>query len=328
MRGNKFIERICKTLKSIKFRAIVLCICLSFILWSFITFGHYRQHEFRIPIQFENSMSPDDIYNTQDSVMIVRVDATGFYFLFNNGFKTNREVFHYDVSNLSINRAKGEIRLSSDILKASIAKKLDMEDVKMSIIPDTIHLTWQKKFSKTVPLVNKTKFECKPSYRMEKEPEFFFKEIRIEGEKRILDKIDTLYTKELLLSNINKDHINLIPLEINHQHQGLYFQTTNIPVRIDVEEVTENIAEIPIRIEKKGLNEDLDIKIYPSSVRVKYRLPIKDYKKVKPEDFYLYVVCDPNIHEHKKLTVKYTNIPHNVEILDITPRRLNYIILN
>ncbi len=326
MKGNKFVEKIHKTLKSIKFRAIVLCICLSFVLWSFITFSDYRQHEFRLPIQFENSMKPDDIYNTKDSVVIVKVNATGFYFLFKNGFKTQRETFRFDVSNLSINRAKGEIKLSSEFLNTPIAKALDMEDVKMSIYPDTIHLTWQKKFSKTVPLVNKTKFECKPSYRMQKEPEFFFEEIRIEGEKRILDKIDTLYTKKFTLSNIDKDHISLIPLEIKQQHQDLYFQTTNIPVKIDVEEVTENIVEVPIRIEKKGINEN--VKVYPSSVSVKYRLPIKDYKKVKPEEFYFYVVCDQDVQNHKKLTVKYSNIPHNVEILEINPRRLNYIILN
>ena len=49
---------------------------------------------------------------------------------------------------------------------------------------------------------------------------------------------------------------------------------------------------------------------------------------LKPEDFYFYVVCDKDVHNHKKLTVKYTNIPHNVEITDISPKRLNYIILN
>lgn len=326
MKENKFVKYMSKTLKSIKFRAIVLCICLSFVLWSFITFSDYRQHEFRIPIQFENSIKPDDIYNTKDSVVMVRINATGFYFLFKNGFKAQRESFRFDISNLSINMAKGETKLPSDLFKASIAKALNMEDAKMSIIPDTIHLTWQKKFLKTVPVVNKTKFECKPSYRMQKEPEFFYKEIRIEGEQRILEKIDTLYTKEFSLSNIDKDNISLIPLEINQQHQSLYFQTTNIPVRIDVEEVTENIIEIPVRIEKKGLNED--VKIYPSSVSVKYRLPIKDYKNVKSNNFYFYVVCDQDIHNHKKLTVKYTNIPHNVEILEINPKRLNYIILN
>lgn len=326
MRENKIIKKITKTLKSIKFRAIALCLCLSFILWGFITFSDFRQQEFRVPIRFENSIKPDDIYNTKDSVIMVKVNATGFYLLFKNGFKTNKEILNFDISNLPINRAKGEIKLPSDILKASIAKFLRMEDTKISLIPDTIHLTWQKKFSKTVPLVNKTKFECKSSYRMQKEPEFLFKEIRIEGEKHILDKIDTLYTQEISIMNINKNHVSLIPLEIKQYHQDLYFQTTNIPVKIEVEEVTENIEEIPIHIEKNGVDED--VKIYPSSVKVKYIVSIKDYKKIKPEDFYFYVVCDKDVHNHKKLTVKYTNIPHNVEITDISPKRLNYIILN
>ena len=165
MRENKIIKKITKTLKSIKFRAIALCLCLSFILWGFITFSDFRQQEFRVPIRFENSIKPDDIYNTKDSVIMVKVNATGFYLLFKNGFKTNKEILNFDISNLPINRAKGEIKLPSDILKASIAKFLRMEDTKISLIPDTIHLTWQKKFSKTVPLVNKTKFECKSSYR-------------------------------------------------------------------------------------------------------------------------------------------------------------------
>lgn len=326
MRENKPIKNITKTLKSIKFRAVALCICLSFVLWSFITFSDYRQHEFRLPIKFENSLNPDDIYNTKDSVVVVKVNATGFYFLFKNGFRPKGETLRFDVSNLSINRTKGEFKLSSELLKTTVAKAMDMEDVKMSIYPEVIHLTWQKKFSKTVPIVNKTKFECKPSFRMKKAPEFLLDEITIEGEKSVLDKIDTLYTKEFSLSNIDKDNISLIPLEIKQQHKALSFQTLNIPVRIDVEEVTENVVKVPIKIEKKGIKED--VKIYPSTVTVKYRIPIEDYKKVKPEDFYFYVVCDQDLHNHSKLTVKYTNIPLNVEILDISPRRLNYIILN
>ena len=58
---------------------------------------------------------------------------------------------------------------------------------------------------------------------MQKEPEFLFKEIRIEGEKHILDKIDTLYTQRISIMNINKNHVSLIPLEIKQYHQDLYF---------------------------------------------------------------------------------------------------------
>lgn len=326
MEENKIMSKISKILKNIRFRAIALCICLSFILWSFITFGDYRQHEFEVPIRFENSLKPDEIYHTKDSVVEVKVNATGFYFLFKNGFKARRETLDFDVNDLPLNRAKGEIRLSSNFLKAPIAKLLDMEDAKISLLPDTIYLKWQKKFSKQVPIVNRAKFDTKPSFRIEKEPEFLLKQIRIEGEKHILDKIDTIYTKTLSLSNINKTHIALIPLEINQQHQGVYFQTTNIPVKIKIEQVTERVVEVPIKIEKKGLEEN--VKVFPSTVSVKIRLPIKDFKKVVPEDFSFYVVCDKDMQNYKKLPVRYANIPENVEILEINPRRLNYIILN
>ncbi len=326
MAKNRFKTFILNFLKNTRFRAIGFCLTFSFLLWVFITFSDYRQHDFRIPIVFENSLKPDEIYNTRDSVIIVKVKATGFDFLFRSGFETKKEQLHFDINNLPIDVAKGEMKFASEFLKASVTESLGMEKLSVSILPDTIYLNWQKKYSKTIPVINRTVFECKPSYRMIKEPELIVNKVKVEGEKELLDNLDTLYTKAINIANIDKTHISLIPIEITQQYQGLYFQPTNIPIKIDVEEVTENVVELPVNIVRQGIEED--VKLFPSKAKVKYRLPIKDYKNVNPENFYIYVLCEEDIQNKKKLRVKYSNIPNNVEILDINPGRLDYIIVN
>ncbi|MBR5253658.1 MAG: hypothetical protein IKV46_01285 [Bacteroidales bacterium] len=326
MDNNSFASFFKNILKSNKFRAVCSCLFFSFILWLFISFSDYRQHDFEVPVQFENTTKPDEIYNVSDSIITVRVKATGFDFFFKSGFNSKKEVFHFDVNNISLNKSKGETKLSSNVLKPYITKFLGVEDLSVTLIPDTIILKWQKKYSKIVPVVNNTKFECKTSFRIEKEPQMFIDEVRIEGEKRVLDKIDTLYTKDIVVSNIDKNHISLIPIEIKQQYKGLYFQNTNIPIKIEVEQITENIVELPVNIVKEGIDEN--IKVFPSKVKVKYRLPIKDFKSINPESFFFYVLCGEDVVNKNKLRVKYSNIPDNVEIIDISPAKLNYLILN
>lgn len=327
MNKDKFGSKLRKLLSSSSFRAMSLCVFFSFLLWMFITFSDYRQHEFEIPIRFENSNKPDEIYFTRDSVVVVKVEATGFAFLFKSGFTTKKEKINFDINNLPINKSKGEMKFSSDFLKAPVAKSLGMEGFDISILPDTILLKWQKKYVKSVPVVSNAKFETKNSYTILSKPVLLTKEVTIEGEKRILDKIDTIYTKEVTIENIDKSHVSLIPIDMELYDKGVYFHTTNIPVKIEVAEVTENVVELPVNIIQQGVKEN--VKIFPAKVSVKYSVPIKDYKKVKAEDFEMYVLCsEEELNQHKKLVVKYSNVPKEVEILSITPRKVDYIIVN
>lgn len=326
MNRSNFTYSLKRTLKSIKFRAICLCLFFSFVLWSFITFSDFRQHDFEVHILFENSNKPDEIYSTKDSIITVKVNATGFDFLFRGGFDSHKEAIRFDVNNFPINKEKGEIKISTDLLKKTIVEFVNVEDFSVSLFPDTVHLTWQKKYSKTIPVVCKTNFECRNSYRLKQEPLLLIEQIKVEGERSFIDKIDTLFTKNITLSNIDRSNISLIPLEIKQQYQSLYFQTTNIPIKIEVEEVTENVVELPVNIVQNNIDEN--IKIFPLKVKVKYRLPIKEFKNINPESFYMYVVCDEDLHNKKKLRVKYSNIPLGVEILEINPARIDYIILN
>ncbi len=327
MNKNKFIQSLKKTISSAAFRAMCLCVFFSLVLWMFIVFSDNRQHDFEIPIQFENSAKPDVFYYTRDSVVVVNVEATGFEFLFKSGFEDKKEKIYFDVNKLPINKSKGEMKLSSDFLKAPITKSLGMENVAISILPDTILLKWQKKYSKNITIVSKAEFETKNSYRIIKNPELLIKKVVVEGDKRVLDQIDTIYTKNINISNIDKSHIALIPLEITQQHKGLYFRTTNIPVKISIEEVTENEIELPISIVQQG--EEKNVKIFPSKVKVKYRIPIKDYTKINAENFNFYVLYDANnLQNTNKLKIRSANIPNNVEIISINPRTVDYLIIN
>jgi hypothetical protein len=327
MNKNKLIQLLKKTISSTAFRAMCLCVFFSLVLWMFIVFSDHRQHDFEIPIQFENSAKPDEFYYTRDSVVVVNVEATGFEFLFKSGYEDKKEKIYFDVSKLPINKSKGEMKISSDFLKTPITKSLGMENVSISILPDTILLKWQKKYSKKMIVVNQTKFETKNSYRIIKNPELLINKVVVEGDKRVLDKIDTVFTKKINISNIDKSHVALIPLEINQQHKGLYFRTTNIPVKISVEEITENEIELPINIVQQGEKEN--VKIFPSKVKVKYRVPIKDFTKINAENFNLYVLySEDNLQNANKLKIRYANIPNNVEVIGISPRTVDYIIIN
>jgi hypothetical protein len=72
-----------------------------------------------------------------------------------------------------------------------------------------------------------------------------------------------------------------------------------------------------------GKNEK--IRLFPSSVKVRYKVAMEDFKKVNPDDISAYVITNLDKNK-KKLRVILKNVPEFVKVLSIDPPKLDYII--
>jgi hypothetical protein len=166
------------------------------------------------------------------------------------------------------------------------------------------------------------KVECVQPFSSSEQPKLEKNFLELEGTREELRKIDTLYTKEMTLKGINRDLFVFVPVEFDHSSTNLNLPMSIVGMSINVKEYTENVVSIPVSA-IVGKNEK--IRLFPSSVKVRYKVAMEDFKKVNPDDISAYVITNLDKNK-KKLRVILKNVPEFVKVLSIDPPKLDYII--
>ena len=293
----------------------VICLCVSFFLWLFITYGRDYQHSTAYTLKFTNNEHNVE-YFTQDSIITVGIKTNGFEYLFRSS-KHDKKDLIIDVDKINLNLSNGKANLPSSALKSQIMHSLGYRGADITLSPSTVRLKWNKIYSKRVKIVNKCVFKCQKPYDM-------YSDAVIEGTESLLEKIDSVNTKNVTYKNINKSGIFIVPLDLDLPN-GATCRMTNVPVKINAEKYTENIAMLPVKAVR--YEDGRNIKVLPKQVKVRYRVAVKDFAKINEKEFNAFVVCsDEAMSKSNKLKVNLSNIPDYVKIVNIYPQKVEYIL--
>lgn len=302
--------------------SFIICLCASLFLWLFITYSKEYQHNATYTLVFLDKEHKVD-YFSADSVITVSIKTNGFEYLAKNSARNKKNIL-IDVDKLNINLSKGKATIPSSQLKNQILNNLGYRGVDITVSPSNINLYWNKVYSKKVKVVNNCEFKFEKPYDMYSQPQLLFKDIVIEGSKQQLDKVDSICTKNLIYKNINKSGIFIVPLDLDLP-SGVTCQTKNIPIQIQTEKYTENIATIPIKVIR--YEDYRNIKVLPKQVKIRYRVAIKDFTKINEKEFNAFVICsDEAMAKGNKLKINISNVPDYVKIVSVFPQKVEYIL--
>ncbi|TAF83794.1 MAG: YbbR-like domain-containing protein, partial [Sphingobacteriales bacterium] len=98
-----------------------------------------------------------------------------------------------------------------------------------------------------------------------------------------------------------------------------------VKVKIPVEEFTEKILDIPIKVTNNP--NYYNVKLFPNKVSIKVLVPLSRFHKLSADDFEAKV--DLNlwaIYHVDKLSVKVSNYATYTRIVQVEPHQINYII--
>jgi hypothetical protein len=312
-------------IKNKQFNLLLFCLFLSFALWLSITYSKTYEHIIVYPIAFVDNNHKATMYSVSDSTISVNVKANGFEFLLNRGYSKHNKKIIFDINKLLINSTRSYIKIPTSMLKGKIINAIGYKNVNIAVSPDTITIAWIKTFSKKVPLINKTNFHFKKPYQAYSPIELMNKYIIIEGSKKDLDRIDTIFTENVSFNNINRNCIMFVPLDLTNISKNVNIPMKQVLVRIRAEKYTENIVKLPINVIRYESYKN--IKVLPKEVRIRYRVAIKDYKKINTADFNAYVVCsNENLAKKNRLKVFIGNVPSLVNIVSVMPDKVEYIL--
>ncbi len=283
----------------------ILTFLLFIVLAACIWYGHAMQsvRNTRVPVLIQYTGKPGTIglggSGLPDTVMIEVRDA---------GSRLN--TYHREPLRLTIDLRqyihgeKGTIHVPSDALRRSISDLLQGTSSLIATTPDEISCPYFTEQERTVQVVLNGTLTPAAEYQFVSQPKLGRKTIKIYGQDKVLNTIDTVYTQAVELTDLMDTTNMRVALAIP---QGVRAEVDSVDLQILTERFTEKKFILPIHA--VGVPEGRHMRLFPQTVEVYVRVGISHFAQVQPEDIRVRCVYAPERIDKLDVDLQYTN-PH------------------
>ena len=247
------------------------------------------------------------------------VEAKGFSlipFIFN----TSKELIVDAESDVSLKSSHFVFDVKKH--KYLIEEQLGSSYTLISTLPDTVLVEYSKRASKFVPIVFEKQINYAVGYDLKGDFSFNIDSVKVVGSAAEVNKIDSITTEQLVLTDIKSDIKKSVKLDISNYSNVEIFPNT-VSISGNVERFTEGIIEVPIEIVNQP--ENVTINYFPKAVTLSYYVDLENYDAIKPLDFK--VECDyANLQNHQTYLIpKVVKKPNSIKRISIKQKRIDFI---
>jgi len=149
--------------------------------------------------------------------------------------------------------------------------------------------------------------------------------IIIQGPVSIVSQLNSVVTDTLSRSGVEESFSQVLGLQLPSRYTTA--TPNQVTVEVAVEALTEGTIEVPIQV--LHVPDSLMVNVYPSTVELKFTVPLSEFQQIKSEQFSAYVDYTDVIKSHPyKLKIAWGTMPVHTTRLDYNPKRVEYIIRN
>jgi hypothetical protein len=307
-----------------KIVTFIFFLALSFIFWLLTALNQSFSTNINYPIKYIHHFPEKAMVTTEPSDVTLNVTGHG-YTLIKSMLTVRKHPIILGVVTINITKLPSKpdkwYTLTKP-LKDRIQRQIGNEITINDIVPDTLYYTFSDIVRKKVPILPIANIEYKKQFMLGKEIIAIPDCVLISGPQSVLDTIWFLQTYDVNITNLDK-HITveakLKPID------NVIFILKKVNLFIPVEKFTEATIEVPIR--PINLPDSLSLKTFPSVVKVSCIVPLKNYSKLKPQQFK--AVVDYSLTKtsiNNKIKVLLTVQPDFVSQVNYTPKSVDFII--
>ena len=203
-----------------------------------------------------------------------------------------------------IHGEKGTIHVPSDALRRSISDILQGTSQLIETTPDEITCTYFTEEEKTVCVAFYGEMELANEFQMVGEPVLSFTKVKLYGQEKALNRIDTIYTDYQTLTNLSDTTDIRVALAVP---AGMRAEHDSVGLRIVAERFTEKKFTLPLHV--LHAPEKYNIRLFPHEVEVSVRVGISHFAQVQAEDIRAFCTYSPERKDRLDVELQYTN-PH------------------
>ena len=291
---------------------------LSFGFWLLQHLQQKFEIDFFIPINYTNTPS-DIILEDFPKEMNVRISDKGTSLL---NYYIGKEYNPVDIDLKNINLTQGVYNVSKLTLEQEISKRLVSSTSLVSFFPESIQIHYAPLKEKEVPVVLQANLKAASGYMIDSvtlNPQ----KLTILGSAESLGKIDTIYTEEIELENINTEIRKKLNLRI--PSKGIKLGSPTVELFILAEEYTEKSFTIPV--ESINLPSHYSVRIFPSQVEITCQLVLSKYSDINESDFTAIIDYEDMLKSNDfTVPIKLSKKPGGLKNYHISPERAEFLI--
>ena len=273
------------------------------VLAACIWYGHamHSVRNSRVPVLIQYTGKPGNIGlgepGLPDTVLIEVRDA---------GSRLN--AYHREPLRLTIDLRqyihgeKGTIHVPSDALRRSISDILQGTSRLIETKPEEIRCPYYTEQEKTVVLAFDGEIGMADEYQPVGRPTLSRSKVKIYGDEKRLNAIDTLFTEHQELTNLSDTTQVRLALAIP---KGMRAEADSVTLTVIAERFTEKKFVLPIHV--TGVPEGRRIRLFPHEAEVNVRVGMSHFAQVQASDIRAVCAYSPEREDKLDVELRYSN---------------------
>lgn len=301
---------------TMKIKAVILVtiILFSLILWGSVSLNGEYVATVKIPVVFTNV--PEGYVVGESTVNEIQLNVKGA------GWDILSLIFSRDNEFvIPVGRVYGkhEAAVKNALNRNSkITASLNVID----IYPDKIEFNVERIATKKVKLLPDVALDYKDGFGLVSDIKVEPESLLVSGPESQIRQLQFIKARPLAFENLeHKVSKNLII----DKPEKLDFSTENVKIEFDVQKIVEKTFE-NIAVEHKGVPSGRELVIIPSKISIVLRGGINILGKLSSSEIKAVINFDDALKDNSGSIVPVISVPANTTIVDVKPKKLDYII--
>ncbi len=301
-------------------KVIVACLFLSTLLWFTLELNKEQSIEVKYPIEFQYNDSLFIPTTPLPEKIRIIIKGTGWQVL-SKYFGFSGNAVNYNIDNLLrsyVDYAKGGktfVLPASSQNQAKLRKSL--EDVELqAIVADTLHLTFDRRIRRTLPLSIYHERALADNYQIEGDVTINPKYVVFEGPEKMVKSLADPFVLDIPDRNIDGKYENTVPITLPESQAKLIVQDkSSARVSFGVAKYITKTLRLPIQ--KKGFPELPKLALSQPQVTLTFKFKESDLGKVRLKSFAVFADLNKlnRVDSTLKLTLRKPDFIENYQLL-------------
>ncbi len=300
----------------------LLSIAISLVFWFFIKLSDYYTENYVLRVDYKNIPVDMQLTSKVDTVLHINITSDGYKILGNliNGKLRKVTV---DLKMCGSEKVKDNIySVNMDELKNYLSGYLDIPENNISLTQPYLRFVLEKNKKKKVEVKVKTAFEFESQYglyNIKVNPP----QVTVYGPSSLLDTLSSVYTRTVEKKKLSADFKTEVQIE-NPDIKLLNIIPGMVEIDVDVEKYTEAVLEIPVDVSKLNIN----LRTFPSKIKVYYHVAIKDYNSVHANMFEIVPDIEGvDLNSAGKISLKLVRKPKLISQVRMVPQEVEFLMV-
>jgi hypothetical protein len=321
------LSKICRvsrqTLKIIRPRRSMLTftvfLVLSGLFWLSTALNEYSDCEVKIPLFIENIPKNVVITSEIEDTLKVVVHDKGFTLL---QYLYGKKIRPISINLSTVPRLSDKYILNSSELLRIVRKQFYNSTTVTSVNPERIEVGYFHGTGKSVAVRLDGDIVPSPDYYLA-HTRIMPDRVTVYASKNVLDEITHVMTEKLHIYNFSDTLSKTVSLKAI---KGARIKPQKVTITLFPDILTEEVVDVPINI--VNLPEGVNVRTFPSRVKVKFNVGVSQYRNVNTARFRVEVDYKSINLNTDKCPLRITQMPKEVTKASLEFNEVDYLIEN